>query len=81
MRKQKISLKYYLSILRHVTILNDSRIYSNESKYVFKDLNDITPSDDWFQYEYIDAEVNNKLDKTKGRLAGNEMENETKHYV
>ena len=48
---------------------------------MFKYLNEVPPSDDWFPYEYIDAEVNNKLDKTKGQLAGDEMEKETKHYV
>ena len=48
---------------------------------MFKDLNEVPPSDDWFPYEYIDAEVNKKLDETKGRLAGNDMEKETKHYV
>ena len=30
---------------------------------------------------YIDADVNKKLYKTKGWLAGNEMEKETKHYM
>ena len=53
----------------------------NENKYVFKDLNEVSPSDYWFPYEYIDAEFNNKLDKTKGRLSGYEMEKETKNYV
>ena len=48
---------------------------------MFKDLNEVPPSYDWFQYGYIDAEVIIKLDKTKGRLAGYEMEKETKHYV
>ena len=48
---------------------------------MFKDLNEVPPSDYWFPYEYIDAEFKKKLDKTKGRLIGNEMENETKHYV
>ena len=48
---------------------------------MFKYLNEVPPSDDWFPYEYIVAEVNNKLDKTKVQLSGNEMENETKHYV
>ena len=47
----------------------------NENRFVFKDLNEVPPSDDWFSYEYIDDEVNNKVDKTKGQLAGNEMEN------
>ena len=37
--------------------------------------------DDWFKYEYIDAEVNNKVEKTKGKITGDEIEKETKHYV
>ena len=48
---------------------------------MFKDLNEVPPSDDWFSYEYIDAEFKNKLDKTKGQLTGDGMEKETKHYV
>ena len=44
-------------------------------------MNDISPSDDWLPYEYIDSGVNKKLDKIKGQLAGDEMEMETKHYV
>ena len=48
---------------------------------MFKDSNEVPPSDDWFLYEYIDAEVQMKVDKTKGQLAGDEMEKETKHYM
>ena len=48
---------------------------------MFIDLNAVPLSKDWFLYEYIDADVKNKLDKTKRQLAGDEMENETKHYV
>ena len=43
--------------------------------------NEVPPSDDWFQYEYFDDEVNKKLDKTKGQLARDETEKETKNYV
>ena len=64
-----------------VTIIHDNRIDFNKNKYLFKDYNEVTLSDDFFPYEYIDAEVNKKLEKTKGRLVGDEMENETKHYV
>ena len=46
-----------------------------------KDLNEVLSSDDWFSYEYIDAEFNKKLYKTKGRLTVNEMVKETKNYV
>ena len=48
---------------------------------MFKDLNDVPPSDDWLPYEYIDAEVNRKLYETKGQLAGDEMEKDTDNYV
>ena len=47
---------------------------------MFKDLNEVPPLDYWFSYEYIDAEVNKKLEEAKGQLAGYEMEKETKHY-
>ena len=45
---------------------------------MFKDLKEVLPSDDWFPYEYIDAEVKKKVEKTKGKLAGDDMEKETK---
>ena len=48
---------------------------------MLKYLNKVPPSYDWFPYDYIDGEENKKLDKTKGRLAGDEMEKETKNYV
>ena len=48
---------------------------------MFKDLNEVPPLDDWLSYEYIDAEVNKKVDKTKGRLVGNNMEKDPKHYM
>ena len=48
---------------------------------MFKDLNEVPPSDDWFPYEYNDAEVNKKVEKTKGQLAGYEMEKKTTNYV
>ena len=73
MQKQTIGLQWYLTIPRRVAILHDIRIDFNENRYVFKDLNEVTPSDDWFPYKYIDAEINKKLDKTKERLAGDEM--------
>ena len=48
---------------------------------MLKYLNDFTPSDDWFPYEYINFEIRKKVEKTKGQLAGDEMEKETKHCV
>ena len=41
---------------------------------MFKYLNEVPLSDYWFSSEYIDVDFNNKLDKTKGQLAVNEME-------
>ena len=81
LQKQTIGLQCYLTIPRRVTILYDNQIDFNENINVFEDLNEFPPSYDWFPYEYIDSEVNKKLEKTKGRLAGDEMEKETKHYL
>ena len=65
MQKQTIGLQSYLTIPRRVTILHENRIEFNENKDVFKYLNDVPPSDDWFPYEYIDEEVNKKLEKNQ----------------
>ena len=73
MEKQTIGLQCYQTIPRRVTIIHDNRIDFNENRNVFKDLNEVKPSDDWFLYGYIYAEVNNKLGKTKGRLVGDEI--------
>ena len=81
LQKQTIGLQCYLTITQRVTIIYHNKIDFNENRDLFKYLNEVPPSDDWFPYKYIDAEVNKKLDKTKGRLAGNETEKETKHYV
>ena len=48
---------------------------------MLKYLNEVPPSDDWFPYGYIDAEVNKKLDEIKGRLVGDETEKENKNHV
>ena len=61
LQKKRIRLQCYLTISRRVTILYGNQIYLNENKYVLKDLNEVPPSDYWFLYEYIDAEVNNKV--------------------
>ena len=81
LQNQTIGLRCHLTIPRCVTIIHENRIDFNENRDVFKDLNDIPPSDDSFPYEYIYAEVKKKVDETKGKLAGHEMEKETKHYV
>ena len=64
MQKKTIGLQYYLTIPRRVTIIHDNRIDFNENIYAFKYFNEVLSSDDWLLYEYIDAEVNNKLDNS-----------------
>ena len=73
-QKQTIGLQCYLTIPRHVTMIYDNIIDFDKYRSLYKYLNEVSPSDDWLPNEYIDAEFNKKLDKTKGRLAGNEME-------
>ena len=68
--KQTIGLQCYITIPRRVTILHENLTGFNENIDVFKYLNEVPTSENWFPYEYIYAEVNKKLDKTKGRLAG-----------
>ena len=38
-------------------------------------------SETWFLNKYIEAEIKKKLDKTKGQIAGYEMENKIIHYI
>ena len=64
LQKQTIGLQCYPTIPQSVTILHDNWIDFNENKDVFKDLNEVPALDDWFPYEYIDAEFNNKLDNS-----------------
>ena len=79
LQKKNIGLKYHNTFPRRVTILHDNQIDFNENRNVFKDLNEVSPSDNWFPYKYIYAEVKKKLEETKGQLAGYEMEKDTKH--
>ena len=78
--QKKIGLQCYPTIPQRVAIIYDNQIDLNEDKDVFKDLDEVPPPDDWFPYEYIYAEVNKKVDKTKGQISGDQMEKETKHY-
>ena len=80
-QKKQICLQCYPTITRSVKILSDNQIDLNENKDIIKDLNEIPSSDDWFPYECIGVEVNNKVDKTKVQHVGDEMEQKTKHYA
>ena len=43
---------------------------------------DVGPtSETWFPNKYIEAEIKKKLDKTRGQLASDEMENEIRNYI
>ena len=81
LQKQTIGLQYHLTIPRRVKIIHDNQIDFNENIYVLKDLNEVPPSDYSFPYECIDAEAKKKVIKTKGQLARDEIEKETKHYM
>ena len=60
--RKTIGLQFHQTFPQRVTILHDNLIDFNENRNVFKDLNEVLTSDDWFPYEYIDAEVKNKID-------------------
>ena len=77
--RKTIGLQCHKTFPRRVTILHANRIDFNENRDLLKYLNEIPPSNDCFPYEYIDAEVKKKIDKTKRQLAGDEMEKETKN--
>ena len=38
-------------------------------------------SETWFLNKYIEAEIKKKLDKTRGQISSDEMENEIIHYI
>ena len=46
LHKQTIGLQFYITIPRRVTILHDNIIDFNENSAVYKDLNDVSTSDD-----------------------------------
>ena len=48
---------------------------------MFNNLHIDPTSENWFPNKYIEADIKNKLDKTRGKLASDEMENEIRHYV
>ena len=48
---------------------------------MFSNLHDVSTSKMWFPNKYIESEIKKKLDKTRGQLASDEMENQIIHYV
>ena len=78
-QKKTIGLQCLQTIPRRVTFLHDNRINLNMHKNVFRNLHDVPTSENWYPSKYIEAEIKKKLDKTKGQLASDEMENEIGH--
>ena len=48
---------------------------------MFSNLHDVPTSENWFLNKYIEADIKNKLDKTRGQLESDEMDNEIRHYI
>ena len=48
-------------------------------KNVFRNLYIDPISENWFPNKYIEFEIKKKLDKTRGQLSTDEMENEIRH--
>ena len=80
-QKKAIGLQCLQTIPRRVTFIHDNRINFNKNKNVFSNLHDVPTSENWFPNKYIEAEIKKKLDKTRGKLESDEMENEIRHYV
>ena len=47
---------------------------------MFINLHDVPTSENWFPNKYIEADIKKKLDKTRGQLVSDEMENDIRHY-
>ena len=80
-RKKTIGLKCLQTIPRRVTFLHDDRINLNIYKNVFSNLHHVPTSKNWFPNKYTEVDIKKKLEKTREKLAGDEMENEIRHYV
>ena len=48
---------------------------------MFRDLNVNLTSESWFLTKYIEDEINKKVDKTRGKLASDEMEYDIRQYI
>ena len=48
---------------------------------MFRNLDVDPTSETWFPNKYIEAEIKKKADKTRGKLASDEMEYEIRQYI
>ena len=48
---------------------------------MFIDLDGISASETWFPKKYIEDEIKKKLDKTRGKVASDEMEYDIRQYI
>ena len=80
-QKNTVGLQCLQTILRRVTFLHDDRINLNIHKNVFRNLYVDPTSENWFPDKYIEAEIKKKLDKARGKIASDEMENEIRRHI
>ena len=74
-QKKNIGIKCLHTILRRVTFIHDDQINLNIHKKVFRNLHVDRTSETWSPNKYIEAEIKKQLDKRRGQLASDEMEN------
>ena len=53
----------------------------NIHKNVFRDLDGISTSETWFPKKYIEDEIKKKVDKTREKLASDEMAYDIRYYI
>ena len=80
-QNKTIGLQCLHTIPRRVTFLHDNRTNFNIHKNVFRDLNVDATSETWFLNRYIEDEIKNKKEKTRGRLASDEMAYDIRHCI
>ena len=80
-QKKTIVLQCLHIIPRRVTFIHDDRINFNIHKNVFRYLDGISTSENWFLNKYIEDEIKKKVDKTIDQLASDEMAYDIRKYI
>ena len=76
-----IGLHCLYTIPRRVKFLHDDRIKFNTQKNVFRYLDGISTSVNFFTNKFIDDETKKRVDKTRDKLASDKMAYDIKHYI
>ena len=63
-QKKTIGLQCLHTIPRRATFIHEDRMNLNIQKNVFRDLDGISTSENWFPNKYIEDEIKKKVDKT-----------------